>query len=105
MGEITQEEWQYHKNALDTWTITRYGHSIGQIYLEFTARLICAAVNACRQVNPKNPIAAAEALPDLLAACKAWDKYARAAPPVNKVLKQIAIELTDKAVAKAGAVK
>ena len=33
------------------------------------ARLIVAARNACMKVNPSNPIAAAEALPELLDAC------------------------------------
>ena len=32
--------------------------------------LIVAACNACMQVNPSNPVAAAEALPELLEACE-----------------------------------
>lgn len=34
------------------------------------ARLIEAACNACMEVNSENPVAVAEALPDLLAACE-----------------------------------
>ena len=33
------------------------------------ARLIAAAVNACFKVNPENPIAVAEALPELVSCC------------------------------------
>jgi len=35
------------------------------------AEFIVAAVNACKKINPDNPIAVAEILPDLLDACKA----------------------------------
>lgn len=38
---------------------------------EANARLIAAAWNGCVVINPENPIAAAEAMPALLAACKA----------------------------------
>lgn len=38
---------------------------------EANARLIEAACNAAMEVNPENPVAAAEALPDLLVACEA----------------------------------
>lgn len=34
------------------------------------ANLIVAAVNACKKVNPQNPLAAAEALPELLQSLK-----------------------------------
>ena len=37
---------------------------------EANARLIAAACNACQEINPDNPQAAAEALVDLYKACK-----------------------------------
>ena len=37
---------------------------------EANARLIAAACNACQEINPDNPQAAAEALVDLYEACK-----------------------------------
>lgn len=38
--------------------------------IETDANLICTAVNACKEINPDNPQAAAEAIPDMLAALK-----------------------------------
>ena len=38
--------------------------------VEANARLIIAAVNACFAVNPDNPLAVAEALPELVEACR-----------------------------------
>lgn len=38
---------------------------------EANAHLITAAINACKEINLDNPIAVAEALPDLLKACEA----------------------------------
>ena len=37
---------------------------------EDNARMIAAAVNACQSINPQNPMAVAEALPDMLAQLK-----------------------------------
>jgi len=39
-------------------------------HYEADARLIVAAVNACFQVNPDNPLAVAEALPELVEAAR-----------------------------------
>ena len=36
------------------------------------ARLIAAAVNACQKINPDNPLAVAEALPDMYKALRAF---------------------------------
>ena len=44
-------------------------------WAEVNAALIVAAVNACFAINPDNPLAVAEALPELVEACKllvAW---------------------------------
>jgi hypothetical protein len=38
---------------------------------EANARLIVAATNAAKEINPENPIAAAEAMPELMKAAKA----------------------------------
>jgi len=37
---------------------------------EANAALVVAAVNACFKVNPDNPLAVAEALPELVEACR-----------------------------------
>ena len=39
---------------------------------ETDAHLIAAAVNACQKINPDNPLAVAEALPDMYEALKAF---------------------------------
>lgn len=51
------------------------GHSLFAQALDYNyredAELIAAAVNACRSLNPADPLAAANALPDVVAALEA----------------------------------
>jgi len=50
--------------------ITETDQTVGYIHEQGDADLVIAAVNACKQINPTNPIAAAEAVPALLYALR-----------------------------------
>lgn len=95
-GIITKEAWEITTPEYDV--VARIIGS-APIRNEADAHLIVAAVNACIKINPDNPQAVAEALPDMYEALQAFDHYLCASPPHNLKLKKYAVELLEKALA------
>lgn len=75
-GPWDLEEIPYETNdSAGGWYLHLGGEDADALYMskahvtEGQAGLIVAACNACQSINPDNPHAVAEALPDLVAAC------------------------------------
>lgn len=66
--EYSRGEWIGYKNALGTWAIATEREPIAQVERHYNAKLICACVNACIEINKENPLKVAEGLGELVEA-------------------------------------
>jgi len=94
-------EWEAVKNATGEWIILADDIAIAKVDRHFNAHLIVAAVNACKEVNPGNPQAAAESIGRMYEALEALKtQFMLAVDDVRSKDREV-YEMAEKALAKA----
>src|SRR4030095_4285339 len=67
---VNTELWDMFFAADGKYYITTSANDAAEAYTKETAELIVTAVNACKAINPDNPLAVAKILPELVEALK-----------------------------------